>query len=188
MIDRRIHPRCRRAFTLIESMATVSVLAVLGSIASFLILDAVDGYTDAATSAQLHAELSIAMDRAMREIRKIELDTTASGVAPDITSINAAGDNIQWNDSVNGACSLYKTGANLMLDVSGSGAAVLLGDVTAFSVKAHKEDDSEMVNPVSGGDTEDIRRIALNLTVQRNGVSESLRAKVFIRSTMSGAG
>ena len=63
----------RSAFTLIESMATVSVLAILGSITSFLVLDAVDGYTDASNSAQLHAELSIALDRAARELRMIEL-------------------------------------------------------------------------------------------------------------------
>ena len=187
MIDRAAHPRRRRAFTLIESMATVAVLATLGSIASFLILNAVDGYSGAANSAQLHAELSIAMDRAIREMRKIEPDSGASGVAPNIASINAADNNIQWTDADSDAYSLYKSGSNLMLEVDGAGPAVLLSDVTAFTVLTYDQDDNPLAAPMSGAACDDIRRVALNVTVQRNGVSESLRTRVFIRSMMSGA-
>jgi prepilin-type N-terminal cleavage/methylation domain-containing protein len=179
--------RCRRAFTLIESMATVAVLATLGSIASFLILDAVDGYSVADTSAQLHAELSIAMDRALREIRKIEPDDGAGVVAPNITDINAAGNNIQWTDSDSDAYSLYQSGSDLMLEVDGGGAALLLSDVTAFSVQTYDEDDGVLANPLTGAACDDIRRVVLDLTVQRNAVTESLRTKIFIRSMMSGA-
>ena len=58
MIKRAVHPcRRHRGFTLIESMATVSVLGILGSIASFMILNSVSGYTEAATAAQLHADM-----------------------------------------------------------------------------------------------------------------------------------
>ena len=168
-------------------MATVAVLATLGSIASFLILDSVDGYTEAATSAQLHAELSIAMDRATREVRKIEPDSGASGVAPNITDVNAADNNIQWTDSDSDAYSLYQSGSDLMLEVDGGGAAVLMSDVTVFTVLTYDEDDAALVAPLSGAACDDIRRVALNVTVQRNGVTESLRTRVFIRSMMSGA-
>jgi hypothetical protein len=168
-------------------MATIAVLATLGSIASFLVLDAVDGYTEAATSAQLHAELSIAMDRTMREIRKIEPDTLAGGVAPNITSTNAADDSIQWEDEAADAYSLYKSGSDLMLEVDGGGAALLLSNVTAFTVQTYDEDDGALANPLTGAACDDIRRVALTVAVQRNGIAESLRAKVFIRSMMSGA-
>jgi hypothetical protein len=168
-------------------MATVAVLATLGSIASFLILDAVDGYSEASASAQLHAELSIAMDRAMREIRKIEPDTGAAVVAPNITDINAAGSNIQWTDSDSDAYSLYKSGSDLMLEVDGGGAAVLLSDVTAFTVQTYDEDDGVLANPLTGAACDDIRRVVLAVTVQRNAATESLRTKIFIRSMMSGA-
>ncbi|MHC4429357.1 MAG: pilus assembly FimT family protein [Planctomycetota bacterium] len=187
MIDRAAHPRRRRAFTLIESMATIAVLATLGSIASFLILDAVDGYSEAATSAQLHAELSIAMDRALREVRKIEPDTGAAGVAPNITNVNAANNNIQWTDSGSDAYSLYQSGSSLMLEIDGGGPAVLMSDVTAFTVLTYDEDNGALATPLSGAACDDIRRVALNVTVNRNGVTESLRTRIFIRSMMSGA-
>ncbi len=55
MIRRRCPARSvRRGFTLIEAIATIVVLAIIGSIASLFILTAVDGYAVAATTAQLH--------------------------------------------------------------------------------------------------------------------------------------
>ena len=114
----------RRGFTFVESMATIVVLGVLGSTSSFLVLDAVDDYTDASLSAQLQAELSIAMDRAMREIRKIELDASAAGVAPDITSMVVA--SLQWEDSSGNAYHLVKVGTELQLQVAGGALATLM--------------------------------------------------------------
>ena len=68
-----VHRGHRRAFTLIESMAAVVVLGSLAGVSSLLIFNAVDGYTEAATAAQLHVEASIALDRAIREIRKLKI-------------------------------------------------------------------------------------------------------------------
>jgi hypothetical protein len=90
-----------------ESMATVAVLAIMGSITSFLILDAVDGYTDASTSAQLHSELSIALDRAVREIRMIELDAYATGIAPNIDDVTPT--TIIWTETAGRPRSCWPT-------------------------------------------------------------------------------
>ncbi|MCP3905414.1 MAG: prepilin-type N-terminal cleavage/methylation domain-containing protein, partial [Planctomycetes bacterium] len=76
--------RVRRAFTLVEAMVTMVVLAAIGSVASGLVLDSVDDYLTARTRGQLHAELSIAMDRIMRDLRKIPLDSAAASIAPDV--------------------------------------------------------------------------------------------------------
>lgn len=184
------HPRRRGGFTLIEALATITVLSMLGSMASFLILDAVDGYVDAATSSQLHAELAIALDRVTREIRKIDNDDTAGPTDPDIDTITRAGPNesMTWTDSGGDAYSLGTTGTNLKLAVDGGAEEVLLGDVTAFTITVYDRDDGVITGNLSGTGCDPIRRVLLDVTLSRHNVTESLRSKVFIRSTMSGGG
>ncbi len=171
-----------RGFTLIELIATIVVLAVLGSITSLLILNAVDGYSEAATSAQLHGEASIALDRAVRELRKIELDSAATGVAPNISSVTPT--SIAWEPS----SSLSLSGAQLMFVDNGATAAVLLDDVSALSMTTYDESNTALAASLTGVACDPIRRVALEVTLQRHGVSETLRTKLFIRSTMSGGG
>ena len=172
----------RRGFTLMESMATVAVLAILGSLTSFLILDAVDGYTDASTSAQLHTELSIALDRAAREIRMIEIDSFATGIAPNVTDVTPT--TIIWTDIDVDSYLLQLLDSDLVLQVDSGPAAVLLANVTAFSVTTYDEDNSQLAASLTGDSCDAIRRVALEVTVERGGVSESLRTRTFIRSTM----
>ncbi|MHC4768544.1 MAG: pilus assembly FimT family protein [Planctomycetota bacterium] len=175
----------RRAFTLIESMATIAVLATLGSIASFLVLDAVDDYSGTATAAQLHAELSIAMDRILREVRHIELDSGAAGVAPNIVGVDDT--YLAWQDSDSDNYSFSLSGGDIYLQIDGVAGAVLLADVSGVTVKAYDEDNTELVLPLAGAACDAVRRVSVEISLQRNGVSQSLRSKVFIRSTMSGA-
>ncbi len=185
------HPRRRGGFTLIEALATITVLSILGSMASFLIVDAVDGYVGAVTSAQLHAELAIALDRLTREIRKIDNDETAGPTDPDIDSVTQVGleDAMTWTDSLDRTYSLSKSGSDLMLKVeSEAAAAVLLSDVTAFAISVYDQDDGVIAGDISNGACDPIRRVLLDVTLSRQNVTESLRSKVFIRSTMSGGG
>jgi hypothetical protein len=166
-----------------ESMATVAVLAIMGSLTSFLILDAVDGFTDASNSAQLHAELSVALDRAMREIRMIELDTYATGVAPNIDDVTPT--TIIWTDSDVDSYLLQLSDSDLVLQIDSGPAAILLANVTAFSVTTYDEDNSQLAASITGDSCDAIRRVELEVTVERGGVSESLRTRAFVRSTMT---
>lgn len=169
--------RCN-GFTLVEMIATITVLSVIGTVASGIILHAADGYLDASTTAQLHSELSVAMDRAVRELRKIPL---ASGV-PAIDAVTAT--SITWSTDY----SLALSGNDLNLTLDGGAAAVLLSDVTALTIQTYDEDNAALAASLAGAACDPIRRIELNLTVERYGVSDSLRTRIFVRSTMSGGG
>lgn len=173
--------RGRRGFTLVESIATIVVLAIISSVSSGIILQATDGYMDAATAAQLHAEVSVAMDRVVREVRNIALDTSASGVAPDITLFTTT--NLSWD--ANNTIAL--SGSDLTLKLNGT-PRELISDVTAFTMKAYDESNADLGQPLGGAACDPIRRVEFDLTVERYGAQARVRTRVFLRSTMSGAG
>src|SRR4030095_7332645 len=170
-----------RAFTLVELIAVVAALGVVGSLASLTLRTALDGYVGAATQAQLHAELSIAMDRITRELHNINLKS-GSSVAPDISSVTAT--SIAWNNNY----SLSLSSGRVMFVDNGSAPGILLDDVTAFSVQTYDESNTALSASLSGSGCDPIRRIQVQITLQRDGVTESLRDKVFLRCMVEGAG
>lgn len=181
----RAAPFTRRrggGFTLVELIVAMVVLTALATVASGLVLTMADSYYDVATTAQLHAELSVAMDRAVRELRQIPFDADAGGVAADIDAVTAT--SITWDDDY----SLTLVGDNLMLTIDGGAAAVLMADVTTFEVQTYDESNAALAATLNGAACDAIRRIRLTLTAQRYGVSDTLRTRVFVRSTLAGAG
>src|SRR5690606_27563144 len=85
----------RRGFTLIESIATITLLAILGSIASFMLAPVIASHSSAAVAAQLQVELSLTLDRIERELKVIERDDSATSAAPDIAQITPT--SITWH-------------------------------------------------------------------------------------------
>ena len=172
----------RRGFTLIEALATIVILAALGSVASTVLLSSADGYFDASTRSQLHSEISMALDRAVRELRKIKLDSSAPGIAPDINIYASIG--LLWHTP---RSLLVGFGGILYLQIDGGPLTVLLHDVTGFTVTAYDQSNNVIAAPQFNAGCDPIRRLELEVTVTRYGVSETLRTKVFLRSTMDGA-
>lgn len=171
-----------RGFTLIEAVSTIVILGIVGGIASNLILTGADGYLDASTTSELHTEASIGLDRISRELRMMPLDSGASGVAPDIDEVTAT--SIDWDDDY----SISLSGSNLMLTIDGGTSRILLSDVSAVTIAVADEDNTPLGLPRTGSACDDIRRVFVLVSLQRNGVTESLSTKVFLRCTMAGAG
>jgi len=180
----RFGPIARRSqagFTLVEAICTIVILSALGVGLYGVMINVTNGYTSASVTAQLHSELSISLDRITRELHNIPVDSGASGLAPDIDSVTAS--SIAWG----GNNSLSLSGSDLMLTISGGTAAVLLGDVTAFTVQAYNESNSALSATLSGTGCDPIRRVLVTVTLARHGITETLRTKVFLRCTVSGA-
>ena len=173
-------PLRRRGFTIVESIAVMSVLAVIGSISSALIYTGVTSYRDASTLGQIHEEEATAMARLAVELRKIPLSSSAGTMAPLISSVTAA--SMAWNTNY----SLTLTGSQLLLVEAGGASSVLLDNVTAFSITCYDESNAAMAASLSGAACYPIRRIAVSFTVSRQGTTDTLRTKFFIRSTMQG--
>jgi prepilin-type N-terminal cleavage/methylation domain-containing protein len=168
----------RAGFTLIELLASIAVLGALGSIAAMTLASAINGYTSSTTRAQLHAELSIALDRIDRELRKIDSET--AGASPDLNWITP--DSIAWN----GAEALALSGDQVLFFENGS-LDILLDDVTAFSVQAFDHANGLLGASLDDDECDPVRRLQVTITLQRNGVSETLRTKLYIRCLMEGA-
>lgn len=161
-------------------LATMAVVGALGSIAASILIASIGGLMDATTAAQLHTEMSIALDRIDRELRNIDLDTGASDIAPDIDSVTAS--SIAWD----GSSQLTLASGNLNLTLNGGSAVTIMRDVTALSVRAYDEDNTPMASSLSGTGCDDIRRVQVEITATRDGVTEHLRTKVYLRCTMTG--
>jgi Tfp pilus assembly protein PilE len=166
-------------FTLVETIATITILVTLGSISSGVLWSALDAYSDAAVRAALHSETSVGMERIIRELHGI--DKKAVGVAPEISDVTPT--SITWNTSN----SITLSGDQVLLVDGGGPARVLLDEVTTLTIQTYDESDAAMASSLSGAACDAIRRISVEVTLQREGVTETLRTKMFVRCTMAGA-
>ncbi len=159
----------------------MTIIATLGSVASTLVYSAIRSYTDASTGAQLHSEVSIAMERMVRELRRIEEDSALPGAQPRISSVSPT--SIAWN----GNWSLSLNGTDLELVEAGGMARVLQSGVTAFSIQTYNDANAALPGTLLGPACAVIQRIQLQLTASRQGATTTLRTKLFVRAVMDGA-
>ena len=170
----------RRGFTLVEAMAAMSVLVAVGSVSSTIVISAVNGGRTSYTSCQLNEEISSAMERVVHELRRVGLSASAGTTAPNITAATA-------NSISFGASSSFAlSGSTLNFVDSGAAAVALLTNVAAFTVECYDESNSALAASLSGTACYPIRRVQVSITCTRDGVSETLRTRVFVRGAMSG--
>lgn len=172
----------RGAFTLVEAIAAITIISVLGVLTTFVLAETIDGYADASAREGLHLELSVALDQIARELRSIPLDQTSPEAAPDIGGVNAS--SIDFGS----VGSLKLTGSDLVLARSGDSPATILTGVIALDIAAFDESNIALSLPRSGTACDPIHRLSISITAGQAGVFETLRTRVFIRSMISGAG
>ena len=178
---------CRnRGFTLVEALATIAVLSIVGLASSRLILESSSRFTDAVTRSQLHATGTSAMSRIVSELGGV---SPLSGVSPTAPNINSASSSTSVTFVGSGGATrtiTYNSGASTII-ITGSAAAsqTLASDCTAFSF-TYLDSTGGTISPASG--TSLIRRVVVQFTLSRAGVSETIRTSVYIRSMMSGSG
>ena len=85
------------AFTLIETISVIVVLAILGSIVATLVSAFARSYADTAVVSDLHGEMSLALDRLVRDIRSMPPDPDAGQSAADIRY--ASQTELRWDDT-----------------------------------------------------------------------------------------
>jgi prepilin-type N-terminal cleavage/methylation domain-containing protein len=174
-------PPGRRAFTLVEMLASITIMAIVAGVGTGLIWQGVASCRTAANMPQAHAELSAAMERLTRELRSIGPRAGAAVALPDIDAV--AADAIEWDagDAVS------VEGTDLVLVEDGGAPRVLLRNVVSFAVSVYAEDGAEIDTPIAGAACDHVRRVSLTIRVSRDGSTDTLRSQVFIRSLMAGA-
>jgi hypothetical protein len=177
---RTTHRRRAAGFTIVESVSTMTILAVLGSISSALVYTGVNSYRDASTLAQIHEEEATAMARLGTEFRNIPMDTSVGSMAPQVASVTPT--SMAWNSNY----SLALSGSQLQLVEAGGAASTLLNNVTAFTIQCYDQNNAALAPTLSGADCNPIRRVSVSVTVSRQGITETLRSKFFIRSMIQG--
>jgi prepilin-type N-terminal cleavage/methylation domain-containing protein len=170
-----------RGFTLVEAVATMTILSIIAVVASRMVFTASNAFANAAARAELAASASAAMERMTQELRDIGLRPSTTPAEPNLDSVTAS--SIAWA----GDHSLGFSGGSLTLSTGGT-ARTLAESVSAFTVQAYDQDNAALATSLSGDACDAVRRIQVTLTLTKGGVSETLRTKVFLRCMMAGGG
>jgi prepilin-type N-terminal cleavage/methylation domain-containing protein len=176
----------QRGFTLIESAVTIVILSIIMGVVSRLFLGAASGYTSAATRSELHSELSCALDRMVAELRLAAVKTGVSPSCADITSVTPT--SIQWMAADGQSRQVSLVGSEVQYSVGGGTGFVLASSVTTFSIAAFDESNAALAGTLSGSAVNAVRRIRIDLSGTRQGVTETFRTRVFPRACQVGAG
>ncbi len=172
----------RFGFSLVEVLAVIVILGLIGGVSSSLILTNVAVFTESSIRIQVHGEASMTLDRIVREMREINPDPNAGPPQPYIT--HARTDSLHWN----GSCRLEYMDGAILLCTDAMNSDLLCQDVSEFALDYLDNSNRSLLvsGAVPQGDLSRIQRIAIRLSVCRQGMTESLTSRAFIRAAMTG--
>lgn len=174
--------RRRRGFTLVEAISTLTIIGVLGSVASTTIYRAVDAFSLGVVRTQLHTELSAGMDRVVRELQSIPATVVQGQVGALIESMEPT------DLTFGGGRRLYLKGDGLYLWDGAAGEGLLVSGVTSLVFAGFDESNAALGSSLSGSQARAVRRVSVTISASRAGVTESIRTRVFPRGLVAGAG
>lgn len=187
---------CRRrpsnaAFTLVELIAAMVVIGIIGSFGALTIQRAAAVNTQVASRAMLYAEASSVMDRLVRKVQSTPVRSASNPAVPSVASFSATG--MTWDD----ASSLSYSAASQTItfidaaagDSAAAAAPVLADSITAFAMTAYDESNTDIlaalgVSSLNSTQGATVRRVAIQFTLTRRGESVTLRSRAFTRCTM----
>lgn len=179
MTRRTATTREHRGFTLVEMIAAIVVISIVGLVGSRLVLVASNAMEGTARRAELINSLNLVMERAMTELSSID---AAAGV-PAITSPTSSSITFTVNGS---SRTLSHSGTTVQLTGAAATGATLATDVTTFTLTYYDRDNAVIASPSAA--ISSIRSIQLTVTATKASISETLRSRVFLRSLSRGSG
>lgn len=171
--------RASRAFTLVEVIASIVIIGTLGGLAGSVLVRGIEGYRGVAVQSLLHADVASALDRVDRALREIP-SLTGDGT-PSIKSVTPT--SIEWDEANGGAKVLLDTDSLLIGFGGGDGTAILTG-MTGMTIQCYDESNAALAATLDASGAAAIRRVEFSITASREGLSDTLRTRVFLRCTM----
>jgi prepilin-type N-terminal cleavage/methylation domain-containing protein len=178
-------PRPRRAFTLVEVICTIVVISLVAGATSRILFQAFGALNDSSTRSDLHDQLASAMERITSELHTISIKPSSSPATPDITACTAA--SIAFNNPT-AARTIGITGSTILVSGSAKASSIIATGVSAFIIQGYDESDAALPASPSVAQIATIRRIQITITATSNGVTETLRTKVYVRCMALGSG
>ena len=159
-----VRGRRRGAFTLIELAVVIVVVGIVAGLGAGIIVEAGRAYKKSGALTDNFADANYALTRLA-----LELGNLAS--ANDITAMGASSITFRLSGV---ARTFAKSGTNLLL-----GTKTLASGVSSFSLTYYDSAGAVTTDPAS------VRRIAAQITIDRNGSAISLQTGVFPRALRS---
>lgn len=174
-----------RGFTLIEAITTIVIIAIVSTISTSLVRTAMGVYENAATRAELSDRLSIAMDRITTELRTMDQTGSVGSNQPNITALTATSITFVASGATR---TIALSGTNLELSGSLASNIVLAPEVSDFSLLGYDNVNAALPASPTPAQIATLRRLQVSISATRNGVTETLRTKLFIRELAAGSG
>ena len=180
---RRARPR--RAFTLIEVITTMVIIALISGAASRILFQAFAALNDASTRCDMHDQLASAMERITSELHTIAIKPASSPASPDITACTAT--SLSFNNPT-AARTIALSGSTLLISGSAKANSIIASNVSAFTVQTYDGNNAALPASPSAAQIATIRRVQITITAASSGITETVRTKVYVRCMALGSG